>query len=178
MELAVQGLRLDTTWTIPRQPEDGLSAEKAPQTQALDLVKLLLPIWGAGLLLFYGSVALFNEDAFISGGGLLLLISVAVGVSFLVSPWLRRASGLVVLGLACLWGVNSVIVHRHDLPLLAWALAWGLVAYALPGLLLARASSGRVSLRLQNSQQTKAVTIGLVLLVLFLIACMFGLGIS
>ena len=53
---------------------------------------------------YYGSVALFNEDAFDSGGGgLLLLISIGVGASFLLSRWFRRAGGLVALGLACLW---------------------------------------------------------------------------
>ena len=53
MELAEQGLRLDTTWTNQRQPEDGMSAEEAPKTHSLDLVQLLPPIWGAGLLLAF-----------------------------------------------------------------------------------------------------------------------------
>ena len=153
-----------------------MSTEMAPQTRSVDFVKLLVPIWGAGLLLFYGSVALFNEDAFSSGGGLLLLISIAVGAGFLLSPWLRRASGLIALGLACLWAVTSVILHRHDLPLLVWALVWGTVAYALPGLILVR--RGGVSVRLKTTRQAVVVVSGLVALVLFLIACMFGLGIS
>ena len=153
-----------------------MSTEEAPQTRSVDLVKLLVPIWGAGLLLFYGSVALFNEDAFSSGGGLLLLISIGVGASFLLSPWLRHAGGLVALGLACLWGVTSVIVHRHDLPLLVWAFVWGTVAYALPALILVR--GGAVSVQLKTTRQAVVMVIGLVLLVLFLIACMFGLGIS
>jgi hypothetical protein len=153
-----------------------MSTAEVPQTRSVDLVKLLVPIWGAGLLLFYGSVALFNEDAFSSGGALLLLISSGVGASFLLSPWLRRASGLVALALACLWAATSVILHRHDLPLLAWALVWGTVAYALPGLILVR--GGVVSVRLKTTRQPVVMVSGLVALVLFLVACMFGLGIS
>jgi len=153
-----------------------MSTEMAPQTRSVDFVKLLVPIWGAGLLLFYGSVALFNEDAFSSGGGLLLLISIAVGAGFLLSPWLRRASGLIALGLACLWAVTSVILHRHDLPLLVWALVWGFVAYALPALVLVR--GGGVSVQLKTTRQAVVMVSGLVALVLFLVACMFGLGIS
>ena len=153
-----------------------MSTAEVPQTRSVDLVRLLAPIWGAGLLLFYGSVALFNEDAFSSGGGLLLLISIGVGASFLLSPWLRRASGLVALALACLWAVTSVILHRHDLPLLAWALVWGTVAYFLPGLILARGCV--VSVRWKTTRQAVVIVSGLVALVLFLIACMFGLGIS
>ena len=61
-----------------------MSTAEVPQTRSVDLVKLLVPIWGAGLLLFYGSVALFNEDAFSSGGALLLLISIGVGASLLL----------------------------------------------------------------------------------------------
>jgi hypothetical protein len=153
-----------------------MSTAEVPQTRSVDLVKLLAPIWGAGLLLLYGSVAFFNEDAFSSGGGLLLLISIGVGASFLLSPWFRRASGLIALGLACLWAVTSVILHRHDLPLLAWALVWGIVLYALPGLILLR--GGVASVRLKTTRQAVVMVIGLVALVLFLIACMFGLGIS
>lgn len=153
-----------------------MSTAEVPQTRSVDLVKLLVPIWGAGLLLFYGSVALFNEDAFSSGGGLLLLISIGVGANLLLSPWLRRASGLIALGLACLWAVTSVILHRHDLPLLVWALVWGTVAYALPGLILVR--RGGVSVQLKTTRQAVVMVSGLVALVLFLIACMFGLGIS
>ena len=153
-----------------------MSTAEVPQTRSVDLVKLLAPIWGAGLLLFYGSVAFFNEDAFSSGGALLLLISIGVGASFLLSPWLRRASGLVALALACLWAVTSVILHRHDLPLLVWALVWGTVAYALPGLILVR--GGGVSVRLKTTRQAVVMVSGLVALVLFLIVCMFGLGIS
>ena len=110
------------------------------------------------------------------GGGLLLLISIGVGASFLLSPWLRRASGLVALALACLWAVTSVILHRYDLPLLVWALVWGTVAYALPGLILVR--GGVVSVQLKTTRQAVVMVSGLVALVLFLIACMFGLGIS
>lgn len=153
-----------------------MSTAKAPKTRSVDLVKLLAPIWGAGLLLFYGSVAFFNEDAFSSGGAFLLLISIGVGASFLLSPWLRRASGLVALALACLWAVTSVILHRHDLSLLVWALVWGTVAYALPGLILVR--GGVVSVRLKTTRQAVVMVIGLGALALFLIACMFGLGVS
>ena len=153
-----------------------MSTAEVPQTRSVDLVKLLAPIWGAGLLLFYGSVAFFNEDAFSSGGAPLLLISIGVGASFLLSPWLRRAGGLIALGLACLWAVTSVILHRYDLPLLAWALVWGTVAYALPGLILVR--GGVVSVRLKTTRRAVVMVSGLVALVLFLVACMFGLGIS
>jgi hypothetical protein len=153
-----------------------MSTAEVPQTRSVDLVKLLAPIWGAGLLLFYGSVAFFNEDAFSSGGALLLLISLGVGASLLLSPWLRRAGGLIALGLACLWAVTSVILHRHDLPLLVWALVWGTVAYALPGLSLVH--GGGFSVQLKTTRQAVVTVIGLVALVLFLIACMFGLGIS
>ena len=154
-----------------------MSTQEASQTRSVDLVKVLVSFWGAGLLLFYGSVALFNEDAFSSeGAALLLLISIAVGASLLLSPWLQRAAGLVALGLACLWGVTSAIVNRHDLFLLVGALVWGLVAYALPGLILMR--RGAVSVQLQTTRQEVVVVIGLMLLVLFLLACMFGLGVA
>ena len=69
---------------------------QVPQARSVDLVKLLAPIWCAGLLLFYGSVALFNV----------------------------------------------------------------------------------VSVRLKTTRQAAVMVIGLVALVLFLIACMSGLGIS
>ena len=131
---------------------------------------------GAGLLLFYGSVAFFNEDAFSSGGGLLLLISIGVGASFLLSPWLRRASGLVALAVVCLWAVASVILRRHDLSLMVWALVWGTVAYALPALMLIR--RGTISVRLKTTRQAVVMVSGLVALVLLPIVCMFGLGIS
>ena len=153
-----------------------MSTAEVPQARSVDLVKLLAPMWGAGLLLFYGSVAFFNEDPFSSGGALLLLVSIGVSASFLLSPWFRRASGLIALGLACLWAVISVILHRYDLPLLVWALVWGTVAYALPALILARGSVA--SVRLKTTRQAAVMVCGLVALVLFLIACMFGLGIS
>jgi hypothetical protein len=145
---------------------------------SINLVKLLLPIWGGGLLVFYGSVAIFNEDAFNPDGSLLLLIGIAIGISFLLSPWLHRSSGLVALGLTSLWCVTCVILRRHDLPLLVWGIAWGLAAYALPGLLLVRASDGAIPLQPTASRQAKAVVVGAVILLLFLIAGMFGLGIS
>ena len=127
--------------------------------------------------MFYGSVALFNEDAFSSEAAPSCSSSVSLSApAFSSHRGCERAAGLVALGLACLWGVTSAIVHRHDPFLLIGALVWGLVAYALPGLILVR--RGAVSVQLRTTRQAVVVVIGLLLLVLFLLACMFGLGIS
>jgi hypothetical protein len=73
-------------------------------------------------------------------------------------------------------GFPNTFGRSHDLFLLVGALVWGLVAYALPGLTVVR--RGAVSVQLKTTRQAVVVVVGLLLLVLFLLACMFGLGIA
>ena len=108
---------------------------KSTRCPAGGLLDTACAVWG-GFLILFNVVVLSSDDGFIPGGALLLLISLAAGVGFLLAPWLHRRSGYLALALAGLWVLVVAWFRRDDATLLVWGLVWGGVAYGAPAALL------------------------------------------
>ncbi len=93
-------------------------------------------IWGAGIILLQVAILSVEENQFLPGGTLILVVSLAIGVLFLLAPWLQRRGGYLVLLLTVLWWLAVIWFRRDESSSFVWGLLWGAAAYALPAALL------------------------------------------
>ena len=93
-------------------------------------------IWGAGIILLQIAILSVEENQFLPGGTLLLVVSLAIGVLFLLAPWLQRRGGYLVLLLTALWWLAVIWFRRDESSSFVWGLLWGVAAYAIPAALL------------------------------------------
>ncbi len=77
------------------------------------LLHAAVAIFGAGIILLQPAILSVDENQFLPGEMLLLVLSLAVGSLFLLAPWLQRRSGYLVLLLTELWCL-AVIWFRRD----------------------------------------------------------------
>lgn len=141
---------------------------------SMNILNLLVSVWGGCLLLLQVVLLSIEEHQFITGGLVLLVISVAIGICFVSSPWQKRRSGQVAIALTLLWWLSLIVFRRNDPDVLLWGIGWGMLAYCLPALLLVMYPDG---FRQPDANwKALALVAGLVFLLLFSFAFALGIG--